>query len=160
MGLSVVVRPYDPARDDDALRSCIVEHQDFHRALEPTWPDGKAVVDEYLAYLVRQCAAHDGRIFVADAGGAIAGFACVVSSTRGDSPDDPAVFAWLHDIFVRASHRRRGIATAVIAEVEAWVRGRGAKELRLGVLERNDGAQALYRALGFRGYARVITKPL
>ena len=160
MGRVAAVRVYDPARDADAFRACVVEHQDFHRALEPSWPEGKAILDDYVAYLEGQCAAHDGLIFVAETEGAIAGFACVVASTHGDSPDDPAVFAWLHDIFVRESHRRRGIARALMAEVEAWVRARGATELRLGVLERNVDAQALYRGLGFRGYARIVTKPL
>jgi ribosomal protein S18 acetylase RimI-like enzyme len=160
VGLGLVVRPYDPARDADALRACIVEHQDFHRGLEPSWPEGKAILDDYVAYLERQCAERDGRILVADTGGEIAGFACVVASARNDSPDDPAVHAWLHDIFVRASHRRRGIARALMAEVEAVVRARGARELRLAVLERNGDAQALYRGLGFRGYVRVVTKPL
>jgi ribosomal protein S18 acetylase RimI-like enzyme len=40
------------------------------------------------------------------------------------------------------------------------VRSRGARELRLGVLDRNANARALYRGLGFRDYVRVLTKPL
>lgn len=160
MGPGVVVRAYDPARDAEALRACIVEHQDFHRALEPSWPEGQAVLDDYLAYLDRECTVHDGRILVADATSGIVGFACVVASTHGDSPDDPAIFARLHDIFVRQAHRRRGIATALMAEVEAFVRSRGASELRLGVLDRNADARALYRGLGFRDYTRIVTKPL
>jgi GNAT superfamily N-acetyltransferase len=160
VGAGIVVRPYDPARDTEAFRACIVEHQDFHRALEPSWPAGTAVLERYVAYLEQQCAEHDGRILVADAAGEIAGFLCVVASTRGDSPDDPAVFAWVHDVFVRPAHRRGGVATALMAEAEAFVRSRGAGELRLGVLDRNTGARALYRDLGFRDYVRVLTKPL
>lgn len=157
---AVHVRPYDAARDVQALRGCIVEHQDFHHALEPSWPEGGAILDDYVAHLERQCQEHDGRLIVADVDGEIAGFVCVVASTRGDSPDDPAVYAWIHDIFVRRAHRRRGMATALMAEAESFVRSRGARELRLGVLARNVDARALYRILGFRDYVCIVTKPL
>lgn len=160
MGLRVVVRPYDPARDAEALRACVVEHQDFHRALEPSWPEGKAILDDYVAYLEREMAARDGRLFVAEVDDAVAGFLCVVSAARGDSPDDPAVFAWVHDVFVRPAYRRRRVATALMAEAESFVRARGARELRLGVLDRNATARALYAGLGFRDYVRVLTKEL
>lgn len=158
--MPIAVRPYDAARDAEAFRACVVEHQDVHRALEPSWPEGKAILDDYVRYLETQCAAHDGCVLVADSGSGIAGFVCVVTATRGESPDDPATYAWVHDIFVRPEYRRQGVATALMAAAEAFVRSRGARELRLGVLDRNVDARALYRTLGFRDYARVVTKPL
>jgi hypothetical protein len=54
----IAVRLYDAARDADARRACIIEHHDFHRALEPSWPEGKAIIDEYVRYLETQCATH------------------------------------------------------------------------------------------------------
>jgi GNAT superfamily N-acetyltransferase len=154
------IRAYDPARDLAELRALNVEHQDFSRSLEPSWPEGTAVVDDYVAYLEREIAIRDGAVLVAEVGGDVAGFICVVSATRGDSPDDPAVHAWVHDLFVRPAHRRRGVARALMAGAESLVRSRGATELRLGVIDRNVDARALYEALGFRGYVRVLTKPL
>jgi GNAT superfamily N-acetyltransferase len=155
-----IVRLYDADRDSDALRACIIDQQDFHRGVESSWPEGKAIIDEYMKYLETQCAAHDGCVIVADCGGEIAGFGCVVAETQGDSPDDPATFAWLHDMFVKAEYRRRGIATLLIAEAESFARAHGARILRLGVLEGNAGARSFYRERGFRDYARVLTKPL
>jgi GNAT superfamily N-acetyltransferase len=160
VGPEVRVRAYEPARDLEALRALNVEHQDFSRSLEPSWPEGKTVVDDYVAYLGREVAARDGAVFMAEVGETIAGFICVVSATRGDSPDDPAVYAWVHDIFVRPEHRRRGVATALMTAAESFVRSRGARELRLGVIDRNADARALYQALGFRDYFRVLTRPL
>jgi GNAT superfamily N-acetyltransferase len=154
------IRSYEAARDAAALRACIVEHQDFHRDLEPAWPAGASIVDDYVAFLEAQCAGHDGRVFLAARDGAVIGFICAVASVRNDSPDDPAPFAWVHDIFVKAAHRRQGVATALMAEVEAFARARGAKELRLGVLDRNADARALYQVRGFRDYTRVLTKAL
>jgi ribosomal protein S18 acetylase RimI-like enzyme len=61
---------------------------------------------------------------------------------------------------VKPTHRRQGVATALMAEAESFVRSRGARELRLGVLDRNADARVLYRGLGFRDCIRVVTKPL
>ena len=159
-GLAVLIRPCDLARDVVALRECLIEQQDFHRALEPSWPEGPAIVGAYVAYLEHACATHDGRILLADLDGDVAGFVCVASALRTGEPSDPATFAWVYELYVRAVYRRRGIATALMAEAEAFARGRGAKELRLGMLDRNVDAFSLYRARGFRAYTRVLTKPL
>jgi ribosomal protein S18 acetylase RimI-like enzyme len=43
----------------------------------------------------------------------------------------------------------RGLAQALMAEVENAARRRGAHELWLGVWERNPRAQAFYRKCGF-----------
>src|SRR4029078_2614746 len=122
---------------------------DFHRGLESSWPEGTAIVDDYLRYLDDECAAHDGVVMLAESSGAVVGFVCVVASTRGDAPDDPAPFAWIHDVFVKAEYRRQGIALHLLAEAEAFARARGARQVRLGVLARNEGAQTFYRRQGF-----------
>jgi len=68
--LNVAVRPYDATRDAEAFRALTVEHQDFARGLEPSWPEGKAVLDEYVAFLEKECATHDGCVMIAESGGA------------------------------------------------------------------------------------------
>jgi len=154
------IRPYDPARDLGELRALNVEHQDFSRSLEPSWPEGVKVVDDYVAYLFADCEKRNGGVLMAEADRGIAGFICVVTTMGPGSPDDPATFAWVHDIFVRPAYRRRGIARALMAAAEDFVRSRGARELRLGVIDRNADARAMYGDLGFRDYLRVLTKPL
>jgi len=58
----------------------------------------------------------------------------------------------VHDVVVLASHRGRGIAARMFAEVEAIARERGACKLTLEVLEGNAAARALYARLGFAAY--------
>ena len=58
----------------------------------------------------------------------------------------------VHDVVVTASHRGRGIAAHMFAEVEAIARERGACKLTLEVLEGNASARALYQRLGFAAY--------
>jgi GNAT superfamily N-acetyltransferase len=58
----------------------------------------------------------------------------------------------VHDVVVAASHRGRGIAARLFAEVEAIARERGACKLTLEVLDGNASARALYQRLGFAAY--------
>lgn len=58
----------------------------------------------------------------------------------------------IHDIAVTQSWRRRGVARALILELEKIARVRGCCKLTLEVLENNLSAQALYRELRFEGY--------
>jgi ribosomal protein S18 acetylase RimI-like enzyme len=152
------IRPFTPD-DTPALLACIAEHQDYHRALEPEWPRGSDVASEYLAYLQAQCAAHDGCILLATESGSVIGFVCIAAHDPS-APDDPQPRAWVHDLFVHPASRRRGLATMLMKAAEAFARDRGVPSVRLAVLERNVDARSLYRRLGFRDYARILTKPL
>ena len=58
----------------------------------------------------------------------------------------------VHDVVVAASHRGRGLAARLFAEVEAIARERGACKLTLEVLDGNASARALYQRLGFTAY--------
>jgi GNAT superfamily N-acetyltransferase len=160
MNTELVIRTFDPVRDAEALRDFIIDQQDFHRGMEPSWPGGRAVVADYVAYLEAACAAHDGCILMADYADQTAGFVCVAASTRGDSPDDPAPCAWIYDLFVKPAYRRLGMGSMLMAEAERFARGRGARTLRLGVQARNEQARALYKGRGFRDYSHVLTKTL
>jgi GNAT superfamily N-acetyltransferase len=155
-----VIRAYDPARDAGALRALNVAQQDFSRSLEPSWPRGETAADDYVRFLHREVAAHDGAIFMAEIDGAVVGFICVVAAMPPGAPDDPAAYAWVHDVFVLPEHRRQGVATALLSAAEQFGLARGAREMRLGVIDRNADARALYARRGFRDYVRVLTKPL
>ncbi len=60
---------------------------------------------------------------------------------------DPAE---VQDLLVRAEHRRRGIARALVAGAEQEALARGFDRLRVMVSIDNRAAQALYRGFGFR----------
>jgi ribosomal protein S18 acetylase RimI-like enzyme len=158
MAGSIAVRPLT---DDDinAVTACIADHQDYHRALEPDWPAGADIAARHLAYLQAECVEYHGRIFVAVDDSTIAGFVCVVTDKRG-SPDDPTRHAFVHDLFVAAEYRRRGIAARLMEAAEAFARSAGVAEIRLAVLEHNADARWFYASRHFRDYARVLKKTL
>lgn len=58
----------------------------------------------------------------------------------------------VHDVVVLPSHRGRGIAAQMFAEVEVIARERNACKLTLEVLDGNAAARTLYQRLGFTAY--------
>jgi ribosomal protein S18 acetylase RimI-like enzyme len=156
----VVIRRFEPARDEASLRECVIDQQNFHRGLEPSWPDGGTIAADYRAYLDAECAAHNGCIIMAHDGERAAGFICVVATTSNAAPDDPAPFAQIHDVYVKPEYRGHGVADMLMAAAERFARSQGVRVIRLGVLDGNDRARRFYARLGFREYAHVLTKPL
>ena len=83
----------------------------------------------------------------------------VFASLRLDpAPAPPAAVArgvltdgWLgvSAVTVRPEHRRRGLATAVVAALQHWAADRGATSVYLQVSAGNAPARALYRQAGF-----------
>lgn len=56
----------------------------------------------------------------------------------------------LNDLFVAAAGRRRGVATQLLAAVEAYAWSLGAVRVTLNVARSNGPAQALYAASGWQ----------
>lgn len=69
---------------------------------------------------------------------------------------------YLEDLFVAPTARRRGVATAVLAHLEAEARARGCGRFEWTVLDWNVDAQALYRGIGAEllGDWRIVRKVL
>jgi [ribosomal protein S18]-alanine N-acetyltransferase len=84
---------------------------------------------------------------VAELGGTVVGHA--VASAAGDDAE-------LQRIAVAPAHRRAGLASALLAEVEQRAAAEGADRLLLEVREDNAPALAFYRA---RGFAEVGRRP-
>lgn len=66
----------------------------------------------------------------------------------------------LDNIYVCPDERRRGIGKALFHAVEDWGKERGAMRLDLHVWDFNEGALALYRAMGMDYQRHVMEKAL
>ena len=93
--------------------------------------------------------------FLGEMDGQPVGFACLrlVPHLQGDKP-----YAELTDIYVDAPVRRRGVARALIARVEAAARAAGASEVVIITGFDNEGAQAAYRASGYVDWCLAMRK--
>lgn len=56
---------------------------------------------------------------------------------------------WIYHVATAASHRRQGIATRLIAEIESGLRALGCPKVNVMVRPENDDAAAFWRSLGY-----------
>jgi ribosomal protein S18 acetylase RimI-like enzyme len=100
-------------------------------------------------------------LFGACHGATLLGFLRVVEQIRGET----AVMrgtrrAFVDPIIITVGARRRGIGRQLIAQAEAWAKGRGCDGLELDVWTGNLAAVGFYQALGFRSLRTRLRKPL
>ncbi len=87
------------------------------------------------------------RVFVAEAGGAVAGYIHAADY-------DVLYFDTMKNVLglaVSADYRRQGIGTALLGAVEAWARETGACGVRLNSGMTRTGAHDFYRRNGYTG---------
>lgn len=102
--------------------------------------------DAWGEVALREELAHPGRaVLVAEADAVVAGYVDV--GVVADVAD-------LHRVVVAASHRRRGLASRLLAAGRAAARERGAERMLLEVAADNTAALALYAAHGFEPISR------
>jgi len=63
---------------------------------------------------------------------------------------------FLEGLFVKPAMRHRGVARALVAEVERWAVSEGCSELASDSLLESEAAHAAHRALGFEETERVV----
>ncbi len=67
---------------------------------------------------------------------------------------------FVHDVAVDDTARHHGVATALIAAAEDWLRARGAPRVVLWTAQQNAAAQRLFERAGFRRTMIEMTKEL
>jgi ribosomal protein S18 acetylase RimI-like enzyme len=77
---------------------------------------------------------------------------CVVGSVMGGYDGHRG---WIYALAVKPSHRRRGIASALMHAIERRLAAAGCGKLNLQVRASNSAVIAFYEALGFAVEARV-----
>jgi ribosomal protein S18 acetylase RimI-like enzyme len=157
---TIEIRPYRDSDLDEVIER-VRELQRHEGSYEPRMKKPEAIGLWYIEHLLKDCAEHKGEIFVADAGGAVIGYACVFSHIICDDPDEEAYpYAYIADLAVAPSHRGRGLGRRLISTCETFARNNGADCLRIGVLADNDGARRLYETVGFRSRALELEMAL
>jgi ribosomal protein S18 acetylase RimI-like enzyme len=77
-----------------------------------------------------------------------------VDQTEGDRN------AYILLLYVAPEHRRRGIASHLMAQAERWANERGDRQIGLQVFQTNQPALALYEKLGYQTHSIWMVKPL
>jgi ribosomal protein S18 acetylase RimI-like enzyme len=132
-------------------------HYDFDRQrfLAP----GDDVEEGYAWFLGTQLGQEDAAVFVAERDGEVVGYVYAgIEPHSWKELRDEAGF--IHDIAVDERGRRGGVATALLARAIDWLRTRGVPRVVLWTAERNDAAQRLFAARGFRRTMIEMTREL
>ena len=145
----ITVRDADE-RDVDLLVGLNHIAQDLHVAALPAYfkrPD-PAAVTEWLRSKLRRA---DVRTWIASAGTLPVGYAVAIIHERAENALClPRVFCEVDEIAVSPTHRRQGVARALLNRVLADARSRGIRDVELTSWAFNTDAHAAFEALGFR----------
>ncbi len=76
-----------------------------------------------------------------------------ITSILRDHPRDGTWY--LGFMIVDPARRGRGLGRLIYAAVEDWANAKGAREIRLAVLEANEAGERFWRSLGFGEFRRV-----
>ena len=148
-----------PLRDSTAVRNCFIELQNYERQLDRGKPEGSTSADAYLNRMFARCREWEGQVFVAEVADQVVGFVCVWARVKPDEPDDdPSEYAFVSDLFVAPTFRRRGIGRQLLSAAECYALAGGARSLCIGVTAGNAEARRLYGSAGFEEYKVALAK--
>ena len=97
---------------------------------------------------LQQVQAADQAIFLAAHDGRIAGIARCVDS-KGSPLLMPDRYCYVTSVYVRPEHRRQGVLSRLMGEIERWAMQRGLTEMRLHNSTLNAATRSAWDQLGF-----------
>lgn len=155
------IRKFAARTDVLNLRQCLIELQNFERALDPRMPSGEDIVDDYIADMLRRCRECNGTVLVAEVDNEVAGYVTVMAKVSSEEIGaGDFEFGLVTDIVVLPGYRRTGLGKDLLAAAEAYAKANGVKWLRIGALAANHAAIAMYSSMGFSGLYVELEKDL
>jgi ribosomal protein S18 acetylase RimI-like enzyme len=133
------------------------DHHDFDR-LRFIAPRGNTE-EGYAWFLGTQLQRDDAAVFVAEHEGQVVGYAYAgIEPQSWKELREEAGF--IHDVYVDAASRRRGVATALLEAAAGWLAERGMPRILLWTAAPNEAARRLFERLGFRHTMTEMTKEI
>lgn len=130
-------------------------------AREPSFrhvPDASEVEHRYQSRVAEM----DRTVLVAVSGDAVVGFvdASLQRQEGRGTYHRPGIDVYVDELIVTAPQRRRGVGTALVRAIEAWGGKAQARMIWLDTHLANEGARALYGAIGYREVGVELVKEL
>ena len=157
----ITIDAYQPS-DLAAVTRYVEAIQEHERADVPDLKPGSEIGADYARMLVRTAAEQNGRILMARAETGVVGFACAWVQDDDDPllRDDARTHAYVSDIFVEESWRRRGVASRLLDALEVEMRSRGCRRIRVCSKAANHLALECYKKAGYQPYEIIFAKRL
>ncbi len=154
------IREYRP-EDVEEVEECIVELQDHERRIDEKLADGRTIAKQYLQDMLARCDETDGKVFVAEVDGRLAGFVSVRARVlKRQLEEREYEYAYIADLVVLPQYRGRGLGRALLQRAEDYAVQQGATLLRIAVLAKNEVARNLYKQFGFEERVVELSKNL
>jgi ribosomal protein S18 acetylase RimI-like enzyme len=156
----IAIRAIEPGEEHEIV-AIARDLQAHEAALYDRSKPAAEIGDWYVDALKKDVAEYKGLFLVAEADGAIAGYATLLfMDSAGERDEVFYTYAHVSDLGVLKSHRGEGIGTALLSACEDAARAAGQKWLRLGVIASNTGALRLYERAGFEAKFHAMEKKL
>ena len=157
--MKIIVRAATAA-DLSALCELSLQSNEYHTANAPYFfqiPPEKWVLERYSAGAVNS----DTTFLVAELNGKVVGFVRAELRPPPTLPIlAPVSMFLIEEVVVDQNYRRKGIARALMAEVENAARAKGITHIHLNVWGFNGSAKALYENLGYTVQRSAMMKEL
>ncbi len=116
----------------------------------------------YVAAMMADVRAHDGRFLVAERDGMLLGYCTLLTRRDSSEEHDEVFYTYSHvsDLTVAGPERGAGIGADLLAACETIAREAGQKWLRLNVQAANSGARRFYDRHGYRELLTLMEKAL
>lgn len=155
------IRKFNHTTDKESLRDCVIELQDFERAIDDRIPPGAEIADDYILQMFDRCKHFGGQILVADADGDIGGYVTVLTKMKGEEIAEGGYeYGLIADIVVLERYRQRGFGRQLLEAAEAFAKKQAVKWLRIDSLASNVAAGKLYESSGFSSFCIEFEKDL
>jgi ribosomal protein S18 acetylase RimI-like enzyme len=144
------------------VASFVAAIQEHERASVPGLKPGAEIAAGYAEMIERSVRRNNGVILMARRGAETVGFAAAWIETDPDPCLEEAErrHAYVSDIYVVEAARRQGVGHRLLAALEAEMRKRGCRRIRLCAKATNAVALACYEAAGYRPYEVILSKPI
>jgi len=164
--LTAIIRPAEES-DLNVLCDLYYEFHEFHadhlpaylRSLGEPSADDRMALTEKIKVIIQ---GSDSAILVAEDSGRVIGFAEIY--LKHPDPTNPYLtptpHAHLQSLSVTRAFRRKGIGSQLMLSAEAWVKSRGALEMRLDTWEFSAGPLDFYQKTGYCTFRRSLMKNL
>lgn len=155
------IEPFQPA-DLPCIIGFVGAIQDYERSEFLELKPGAEIAGVHAATILRHVTDCNGQILMAKDGEQTIGFVCAWIERDEDALlwEEARSHAYVSDIFVEAEWRRRGVAQALLREIETAMRAPGCMRMRICAKAGNTAALGCYQSAGYRPYEVILRKAI
>lgn len=142
--------------DHEAILAFWVDLIEHHRGLAPMYASAPNLREVLASEIRRGSSRARCRLLVAARAARRVGFLFAEVESGNTGADADA--GWIHELWVAPDERARGVASALVAEAEAFFAARGVRRVSVRVESGNAEALRYWTRRGFGDRARILER--